>query len=143
VSTPRTELGLAVAKAIQAKGAHVVSVIPPRPGEAIRYECRTDVLADEIGVWLRERGFAVNSLGTTQRLDPHAVREEVHYRLETGEDAVRVVSNPGFATVSQFEVLIPSDQELGQRLIPQGPPVPRKHRQDQRPVERAKGRRGT
>jgi hypothetical protein len=134
--TPRQELACAVGRLIQKSGGVVTSLLPPPGGGNVIFETPPP-LTETIPEALRELGYQVVRLGITQRLDPHAVREEVHYRLETGQDAVRVVTSPGLADVTQFEVLIPSDKELGERRIPAGPPVPRKkHRFDVEPPRR-------
>ena len=123
--TPRQVLACAVGRLIQQSGGVVTSLLPPPGGGNVIFETPPP-LTERIPEVLRTNGYKVVRLGSTQRLDPHAVREEVHYRLETGQDAVRVVTSPGLADLTQFEVLIPSDQELGQRVIPSGGPSPRK-----------------
>jgi hypothetical protein len=123
--SPRSDLGQRVADAIKAKGGIVVSVLPPRPGEQVRYEVRTAALADEIAAWLRERGFRVTDLGSVQRLVHNGVEEIIEVDLGDGVKRERVVTHPGLVMLHSFEVVIP-DRPAG--AIPNNPtprPVPR------------------
>jgi hypothetical protein len=120
VSTPRSELAAAIARRIQQLGGAVTSVLPPKPAEPIRYECRTDAQANEIAVWLRERRFRVNDLGSVQRLVHNGVEEIIEVDLGDGVKRERVVTHPGLALVRSFEVVLPSDASM--REIPGKPP---------------------
>ena len=101
MATPRQELACTVGRLIQKSGGVVTSLLPPPGGGNVIFKTPPP-LTETIPEVLRELGYQVVRLGSTQRLDPHAVREEVHYRLETGQDAVRVVTSPGLADVTQF-----------------------------------------
>jgi hypothetical protein len=130
--TTRTEIAQAVARYVQGKGGSVTSVVPPRPGESLVFETRTNAQANEIATWLRERGFRVTDLGSVQRLVHNATVEEIEYELERGGKAKRTVTHPGFALVRSFEVIIPAMAAAeipGSKSPPRpvrGPPIRRR-----------------
>jgi hypothetical protein len=116
----RAEIAQAIGRHIQRLGGNVTSLLPPRPGEALVFETRTEVQANEIGAWLRARGFGVTSLGETERLVHNATEEEIVTRMEDGTFLRQIVSHPGHARVHRFEVVLPSDASM--REIPGKPP---------------------
>jgi hypothetical protein len=137
----RQELALAVGRLIQKQGGVVTSLLPPPPGQHIVFEVPPP-LSDEIPARLRELGYHVTNLGGTERLHPHAHREEVRFPIEGGADGTRVVYNPGIVMVTQFELVLPSDAELTRLIAPGNPPKPKPHRQDVHPTERQRRWRG-
>lgn len=140
MQTRRMQLALRIAEAIHQRGGSVRSLLPPSPGMNIDFECPSHA-TEAIVTMLRDNGHRVNPRGTVRRLIPNATIEEVTYRLETGENAVRVVTHAGEANLDAFELVLPSDGELA-RLIPHGlPPKPKRHRQDKVESERVRRRR--
>jgi hypothetical protein len=136
----RVELALAVGRLIQKQGGVVTSLLPPPPGQHLIFETPPP-LSDELPARLRELGYAVTCLGGTERLHPHAHREEVRFPIEGGADGTRVVYSAGIVMVTQYEVRIPSDAELTRLIAPGAPPRKKPHRQDVHPTERERRRR--
>src|SRR5262249_13722055 len=104
-------------------GGNVTSLIPPRPGESILFDC-TQAIADELPNALRDLGHRIIERGTTQRLHSHARVETIIDKMPDGREARRIVTHAGLANAAAFELVLPSDQELTARL-PNPPSAPR------------------